>query len=235
MANQPLSLRYRARPTLPDDFGRWPERPLLPGFGYAMPPFIPGWPVPGGHLQPARLAPTFPIQPLQPVDRISPVTQPVLEPFPSNGTGPYFKLWGATANVGETPVLNIAQIPEASTATSRPATAEQDGQEEEQPAAGDGPPSWLDLLEGGPEGRQALFYSLLPRNASPTQALQFQSLFQPVFTQFLGELGSRMRAGSPEIKFHEFLAQSFDPQRALLRLPGARTGAGRGPTVFNFG
>jgi hypothetical protein len=91
------------------------------------------------------------------------------------------------------------------------------------------------LLEATPEGQRILFYSLLPRNASPTQELQFQSLFNPVFTQFLGELGSRMRAGSPEIKFHEFLAQSFDPQRALLRLPGAPTSAVGGRAVFNFG
>ena len=94
----------------------------------------------------------------------------------------------------------------------------------------------LDTLEGTDMGRQVLFQSLLPRNASPIQALQFQDLFRPVFTQFLGELGARVRSGGePNLTFDQFLAESFDPQRALLRMPGARSAAFTGPTVFNFG
>jgi hypothetical protein len=94
----------------------------------------------------------------------------------------------------------------------------------------------LDTLEGTDLGRQILFQSLLPGNASPTQTPQFQNLFHPVFTQFLGELGSRVRSGGePNLTFDQFLAENFDPQRALLRLPEARTGALGGPAVFNFG
>ena len=94
----------------------------------------------------------------------------------------------------------------------------------------------LDTLEGTDMGRQVLFQSLLPRAASPLQSLQFQDLFRPVFTQFLGELGARVRNGAePDLTFDQFLAENFDPQRALLRLPGLRSSAFSGPTVFNFG
>lgn len=93
----------------------------------------------------------------------------------------------------------------------------------------------LDTLEGTDLGREVLFQSLLPGNASPTQALQFQSLFQPVFTQFLGELGSRVRnGGEPNLTFDQFLSENFDPQRALLRLPGTRSTGLGSPVTYNF-
>lgn len=92
-----------------------------------------------------------------------------------------------------------------------------------------------DLFEQDPLGRQALFQSLLPQNANPFQQQLFGQLFEPTFNQFLGQLGSQVRQGqAPSLSFTQFLNEQFDPQRALLRLPGAGQGQEFGTTVFNF-
>ena len=89
------------------------------------------------------------------------------------------------------------------------------------------------VLEESELGRQALFSSFLPTQANPSQAQQFQGLFQPTFNQFLGQLGAQVRQGqAPELTFTQFLEEQFDPQRALLRLPNAQGVNAGGPTIF---
>lgn len=89
-----------------------------------------------------------------------------------------------------------------------------------------------DVFETDPLGRQALFQSTLPANANPFQAGQFQNLFQPTFNSFLGALGAQVKQNqTPDLSFRQFLSESFDPTRQLLRLP---SGQQQGPTVFRF-
>ena len=92
------------------------------------------------------------------------------------------------------------------------------------------PPSFLDLLEGDPEGERLLFQTrLADLNVSPVQSRQLQGLFQPFFNQFLGQIGQQISRGQTPQTFRQALAE-FDPRRELLRLPSA--GRTFGPTIF---
>lgn len=91
------------------------------------------------------------------------------------------------------------------------------------------------VLEETDLGRQSLFQSFLPTQANPSQARQFQGLFQPTFNQFLGQLGAQVRQGTaPDLTFTQFLEEQFNPQRALLRQPNAQGVNAGGPTLFRF-
>lgn len=90
-------------------------------------------------------------------------------------------------------------------------------------------------LEGSDLGRQTLFNSFLPKTANPFQQQLFGQLFEPTFNQFLGQLGAQVKSGqAPTLTFNDYLQNSFNPQRALLRLPQFGQGEGFGPTLFNF-
>jgi hypothetical protein len=95
--------------------------------------------------------------------------------------------------------------------------------------------AFLRLLEGTDIGERTLFQSMLPANLPPGQDRQFQALFSPTFNSFLGELGSQIRSGQqPTLTFNQYLTEQFDPQRALLQLPGQRRGVAGTGTLFNF-
>lgn len=95
--------------------------------------------------------------------------------------------------------------------------------------------AFLARLDETDLGRQLLFQSLLPANATNTQQAQFQSLYGSTFTQFLTQLGQQIRQGSePDLTFDEFLTQEFDPNRALLRLPGSASPLSGGRTIYNY-
>lgn len=90
------------------------------------------------------------------------------------------------------------------------------------------------ILEETGFGRQALFQSFLPTNANPFQQNMFQNLFTPTFNEYLGQIGSAVRQNqAPTTTFLDFLQQSFNPTRQLLRLP---TGGNQFPstTLFRF-
>lgn len=91
------------------------------------------------------------------------------------------------------------------------------------------------ILEESDRGLQALFQSMVPTNANPSQAQQFTGLFQPTFQQFLGQLGSQVReTGDFSGTFQKFLEEDFSPQRALLRMPNAQGINAGGPTIFRL-
>ena len=96
---------------------------------------------------------------------------------------------------------------------------------------------FLDLLEGTPE---AAYYSRPEMfGTSPLQRRYFQNQFRDIHNQYLGQLGSQLRAGvMPTQRFTEFLEQpdyfsrQFRSQAPSLR--GATTQRFAPPTRFMF-
>lgn len=91
-------------------------------------------------------------------------------------------------------------------------------------------PVYQDVFEGDPLGRQGIFNAGLPQNLGGNQLSFLQSLFEPTFNRYLGQL-----VQNPALRFTDFVTQNFNPQRELLRAPGQVSGSGfGGTTLFNL-
>lgn len=91
---------------------------------------------------------------------------------------------------------------------------------------------FLDLLEGDP---QAAYYSMPGMfGTSPRQRRYFQNQFRDIHNQYLGQLGSQLRAGvMPTQRFTEFLEQPSDPD-FFRRQYMSQTPTTRGATTQRF-
>lgn len=77
-----------------------------------------------------------------------------------------------------------------------------------------------DFLEQDELGRRAAFQSRIPENFSFGQQEALGSLFQPTFSRYLGALGRQIQnKQTPNLRFTDYLASNFNPQRELLRFP----------------
>lgn len=93
------------------------------------------------------------------------------------------------------------------------------------------------LLEADP--RMTYFSTQDRFGRTPVQQEYFKSQFQPIFDQYLGQLGASMRQGQfPTQTFSEFTEQFPFTQRFSSMPPSMRPGAGRRqfapPTQFFF-
>lgn len=75
-----------------------------------------------------------------------------------------------------------------------------------------------DWLEETEEGRRAGFFGRFGNLRGNQQAFA-QSLYQPTFNRFLGELGRQAQGGFPNLRFQDFLTNDFNAQRELLKMP----------------
>ena len=95
---------------------------------------------------------------------------------------------------------------------------------------------FLRLMEGSDEGRRSLFGGLFSGYNPSQQNFAQQSIFQPTFNRYLGQLGQQVRGGgAPTLTFKDFLQQSFNPQRELLKMQDDRSRLFGGRTIFDFG
>lgn len=93
-----------------------------------------------------------------------------------------------------------------------------------------------DIFEQDDVGRRILFNAALPQNLSGNQQLFGQSLFQPTFSRFLGQIGQQLQQGQQPVSFQDFLSNQggFNFQRELTRAPSLRTPNIVQPQRFGF-
>ena len=98
----------------------------------------------------------------------------------------------------------------------------------------------LDLFEGTDRGERGIFqeYGIGSGRSAQEQA-GGQSLFQPIFSQFLGDLTNQIKTGETPTGFRQFLTSNrFNFDKELMKI---NTGAsnsnvlGRAGTQFDFG
>ena len=76
-----------------------------------------------------------------------------------------------------------------------------------------------ELLEENEQGRRALFFGGLG-NLSPFQQRFANSLYEPTFNRFLGQIGQQVRSGqTPNTTWSDFLRNSFNFNREQLSAP----------------
>ena len=79
------------------------------------------------------------------------------------------------------------------------------------------------LFETDEQGRRAIFGARFG-NLNPFQQRYSQSLYEPTFNKYLGEMGKSLLMGqAPQQSFTDYLSQNFDPQRELLKGPQSDT------------
>ena len=89
-----------------------------------------------------------------------------------------------------------------------------------------------DFFETDDLGRRALFQSSLPQGLSQGQQNQASGLFQPVFNQYLGNLGRSLRAGERPQSFADFAPGAT--QNAFAALPQQSTPGLTSRTQYGF-
>lgn len=101
---------------------------------------------------------------------------------------------------------------------------------------GNNPLLTIEDLEESDLGLQMLWNSMpFLQGKNPLQQHQFQSLFQPTFNRYLGQLGSMVRnEQDPTMSFSDFLKNQFNPQREMFRFNSPGGVQARGQTAFRF-
>ena len=81
---------------------------------------------------------------------------------------------------------------------------------------------WARFLEADPQGRQSLYNASLPGGINRNQQSYLQTLYEPTYNEWLGNLGKRLLSGQGPDE-NATLAQFFggkDWTRELARQPG---------------